>query len=74
MAEPATNRLARAATPRAPRHYIVKMNGHDGEYLARSAGAAKYAAFKQLKDAGYKIEFRDFLRKVHVYCMGARHG
>lgn len=57
------------------RRYVVKVDGFEGvEFRARSASAARYAAFRAIREAGYRYTFPDFLRRVSVLHMGAAHG
>lgn len=53
------------------RYSVTYADGDPVSVAAKSASAARYAIFKALREAGYRIEFRDFLRRVSVLCMGA---
>lgn len=54
------------------RRYVVRVDGFDGvEFVARSASAARFAAFRAIREAGYRITFREFLGLSSVLAMGA---
>ena len=56
------------------RRYSIIVDGFDGvTFVASSAGAARYAAWKAFRDAGYghRWSFSDFLRATTTLHMGA---
>lgn len=56
----------------ADRVYIVTVEGYTSHrFTARSASAARYAAFRAFCEAAWKMPFLDFLRRVHVQALGA---
>lgn len=56
------------------RRFAVQVEGHDSaEFYAHSPGAARYRAWRSIQIAGYRITFRDFLRKARVLQMGLDH-
>lgn len=53
------------------RVYSITVSGFDAvRYEAENAGKAKWAAFKDIREAGYITDFKDFLRRVYVLHMG----
>lgn len=53
------------------RLYSITIAGYDAEkFTAPTASAARYKAFKAFRDAGYRIEFRDFLTSTTTRHLG----
>ncbi len=54
------------------KRYSVRVGYHGShEYMARSASAARYMAFRAFRDAGYSCTFRQFLHLAVTYHLGA---
>ena len=57
------------------RRYSVRVSGFDAEgtpRVARSASAARYAVFRDMIEAGYRIDFKEFLTRVSTLYLGVQ--
>jgi hypothetical protein len=62
--------MSRPALP-SERVYAIRVGDLDGErFVATSASKARYMAFKALREAGYKYDFKSFLSRTVTLHLG----